>query len=106
MTEVDVNDVIQAATLLTKKQGHPPLSSGQIFQINCMINKTDSLSQMPTGSGKTYAGICLPDILKILKNQLGYTDFPDQPRVLYIVPLVAIMESLQELQALLTTKLK
>ena len=61
-----------------------------------MINKQNSLSQLPTGYGKTYAGICLPDILLILKEKFGYLEVSDQPRVLYIVPLLAIIESLEE----------
>ena len=96
MSNVERKHLVQAVTLLTERQGHPPLSSGQMFQLECMVNKENSLSQMPTGSGKTYAGICLPDILIILKTKLGYMDISDQPRVLYIVPLVAIMESLEE----------
>ena len=95
--KVERADLIQAATLLTGKQGHPTLSSGQIFQLLSMVNKENSLSQMPCGSGKTYAGICLPDILMILKHRLGYKDISDHPRVLYIIPLVAIMESLEEM---------
>ena len=91
-----MGDLSQAATLLTDKQGHPPLSSAQMFQFWCMVNKEDSLSQMPTGSGKTYAGICLPDLLLILRAQFGYTDIAEEPRVLYIVPLLAIMETLEE----------
>ena len=96
MRKVETNHLIQVVTFLTNKQGHPPLNSGQIFQLECMVNKENSLSQLPTGYGKTYAGICLPDILLLLKQRFGYKEISEKPRVLYIVPLVAIMESLEE----------
>ena len=96
MNKITREDLLQAVYLLTKRQGHPLLSDGQLFQLECMVNSENSISQMPTGSGKTYAGICLPDILLLLKNKLGYEYLSDHPRVLVIVPLVAIMESLEE----------
>ena len=92
---IDLDHLIGASSLLTERQGHPPLTPGQIFQLDCMVNNENSISQMPTGSGKTYAGICLPDILLVLKHTFGYTDISDNPRVLYVVPLVAIMESVE-----------
>ena len=101
MRNVNLDHLIQAAKLLTEKQGHPQLNSGQIFQLECMVNKENSLCQHPTGSGKTYAGICLPDMLLILRDKFGYQDISDRPRVLYIVPLVAIMRSLEEQLVLL-----
>ena len=66
MRNVEPNHVIEAAKLLTEKQDHPELNSGQIFQLQCMVNKENSISQLPTGYGKTYAGISLPDILLML----------------------------------------
>ena len=96
MFQVDNHHLAQAVKWLTEKQGHPALYSGQMFQLESMVNRQDSISQTPTGSGKSYAGLCLPDILLFLRNQLGYVTISDQPRVLYIVPLVAIMESLEE----------
>ena len=96
MKKFDLNHIVAAASLLTDEQSHPPLNSGQLFQLESMINKQNSLCQLPTGYGKTYAGICLPDILLILKEKFGYLEVSDQPRVLYIVPLLAIMVSLEE----------
>ena len=43
-----MGDLSQAATLLTDKQGHRPLFLVQMFQFGCMVNKEDSLNQMPT----------------------------------------------------------
>ena len=96
MHKVEEHHLTQAVAWLTKTQGHPDLYPGQMFQLQCMVNKENSISQTPTGSGKSYAGLCLPDILLLLRNKLGYLEITDQPRVLYIVPLVAIMESLEE----------
>ena len=96
MRTIEPNHVNQAAKLLTEKQNHPELNPGQIFQLQCMVNKENSISQLPTGYGKTYAGICLPDILLMLRDKFGYSDISDRPRVLIIVPLVAIMTSLEE----------
>ena len=96
MPEVKEDDLTQAVAWLTSRQDHPNLSPGQMFQLKCMVNKVNSVSQTPTGSGKTYAGICLPDILNILRNKLGYEELSEHHRVLYIVPLVSIMESLEE----------
>jgi hypothetical protein len=57
MPEVKEDDLTQAVAWLTSSQGHPKLSPGQMFQLKCMVNKVNSVSQTPTGSGKTYAGI-------------------------------------------------
>ena len=96
MRNVEPNHLNQAVKLLTEKQNHPELNPGQIFQLQCMVNQENSISQLPTGYGKTYAGICLPDILLMLRDKFGYSDISDRPRVLIIVPLVAIMTSLEE----------
>ena len=71
MRNVNLDHLFQAAKILTEKQGHPQLNSGQLFQLLCMVNKENSLCQHPTGSGKTYAGICLPDILLTLRDTFG-----------------------------------
>ena len=53
------------------------------------------------GSGKTYPAICIPLILDILRDTFGHKCIPSSTRVLYIVPLINIFNSLaQEMENL------
>ena len=62
--------------------------------IECMVMGLNSAHQIPTGSGKTYPSVCLPDILTILRDDFGHESIPSETRVLVIVPLINIFHSL------------
>ena len=85
-------DVEKAVEILRTQQCHPQLSEFQINVVKALANNQNSLNQLPTGSGKTWPVVCFPQILDILRDELKY-DLPTETRVLYVIPLVNIYQS-------------
>ena len=50
-------DLKEAINILLKKQNLDSISPEQYFQLECIVLGTNSLHQLPTGSGKTWAAI-------------------------------------------------
>ena len=97
---VDKADVLMSVEMLRNRQNHPQISEFQINIVLALAEKKNSLNQVPTGSGKTWPVVCFPQILDILRDTFKY-NLPLETRVLYVVPLVAIVHSLQkEMKAL------
>ena len=76
------------------EQGHPPLKDYQEFTVVHMIQLKNCLNQLPTGYGKTWPVVSLPLVIDTLKVKFGYHFHNAESRVLYIVPLVNIYQSL------------
>ena len=93
-TDLLLSDIPKAIEVLRNYQKFPPLAMTQIKMIECMVMGWNSAHQIPTGSGKTYPSICLPDILTILRDEFGHKSIPSETRVLVIVPLINIFHSL------------
>ena len=89
-----LSDIPKAIEVLRSSQGFPPLATTQIKMIECMVMGWNSAHQLPTGSGKTYPSVCLPDILTILRDEFGHESISSETRVLVIVPLINIFHSL------------
>ena len=87
-------DLLKAVSITLEKQNLVKVSKEQFNQLQCIVERKNSLTQAPTGSGKTWAAISAPGILDILCDQFNYTNIPSETRVLYIVPLIAIIKSL------------
>ena len=51
------SDLKLAVNVLLKRQGMEEISPQQYFQLECLILRENSLHQLPTGSGKTWAPI-------------------------------------------------
>ena len=71
----------------------PPLKEHQIRTIVSLAQRQNQVNQLPTGAGKTLPIVILPYILDGLRNHYQY-DISEETRVLYIVPLVNIYQTL------------
>ena len=71
------------------------VSAKQFNQLECIISGQNSLHQLHTGSGKTWAAISAPEFLDILRDSYGHQGIPSETRVLYIVPLLSIIKTLE-----------
>ena len=89
------SDLMKAVSIALEKQKLVKVSKEQFNQLKCIVERKNSLTQAPTGSGKTWAAISAPGILDILREQFNHTNIPSETRVLYIVPLIAIIASLE-----------
>jgi replicative superfamily II helicase len=52
-------DLTGAVNLVLDQQGLVSISSTQYFQLECIVMGENSVHQVPTGSGKTWAAIRL-----------------------------------------------
>lgn len=50
-------DLKEAANIVLQRQGLATISEFQFFQLECIVTRENSLHQLPTGSGKTWAAI-------------------------------------------------
>ena len=85
-------DMVSAAHIVLR--GHPNLHQHQMKMIEYLVAGQNSLNQIPCGGGKTLPAICLPQILDVLRDTFNHS-FPQESRVLLIVPLVNIFFSLE-----------
>ena len=100
MNKISKSEIHAATEIIRLRQNHPPLSEWQLNTVEMLVNQNNSVSQLPTGSGKTWPVISLPSILDVLRDNLKQ-EVPEVTRVLYIVPLVNIFHSLSsEMEAL------
>ena len=51
------SDLKDAVEILVARQGLDNISPEQYFQLECIVRGDNSVHQLPTGSGKTWAGI-------------------------------------------------
>ena len=86
------SDVVSAAHIVLS--GHPNLHQHQMKTLEYLVSGQNSLNQIPCGGGKTLPAICLPQILDVLRDTFNH-NFPQETRVLLIVPLVNIFFSLE-----------
>ena len=63
------DDLPAAVKIVLEKQGLSEISSAQLYQLECIVTGSNSLHQLPTGWGKTWAAIRL-HILAFLTNNL------------------------------------
>ena len=89
------SDVVDAIEILRSEQGHPKLTEFQVKAVLNLARSTNSINQIPTGGGKTWPVVCFPRILDILRDNFNH-DIPKETRVLYVVPLVNIYQSLSK----------
>ena len=89
------SDLQKAVAVLIERQQIAGVSNEQYYQLEFIITGHNSLHQLPTGSGKTWATISAPDVLDILRDSFGHKSIPTETRVLYIVPLIAIVKTLE-----------
>ena len=94
LDEFDIH-LREAVKITVNKQNLKSISDEQFCQLKCIVQGKNSLTQTPTGSGKTWAAINAPDILGLLRDNFNYTKIPPETRVLYIVPLLAIIQTLK-----------
>lgn len=87
------DDIKKAIDVVRKDQHHPQLSEYQIQTVINLAEKRNCLSQLPTGSGKTWPIVSFPKILDVLRDNFSH-NFPQETRVLYVVPLISIYHSL------------
>ena len=85
----------KALTDLLRKQNLVSILNEQFKQLECIILGKNSVHQLPTGSGKTWAPVSAPEILDILRDNYGHDEIPSETRVLYIVPLLNIITTLE-----------
>ena len=52
--KTDLNGAVQ---IVLEQQGLSSISSAQHFQLECIVMGSNSVHQLPTGSGKTWAAI-------------------------------------------------
>ena len=57
MEENFKSDLKEAVNLLVERQGLNIISPEQYLQLECIVMGNNSFHQLPTGSGKTWAGI-------------------------------------------------
>ena len=89
------SDLKKAVEIMLKRQNLVRVSSEQFHQLQCIVECKNSLTQAPTGSGKTWAAISAQEVLDLLRDQLNHTNIPPQTRVLYIAPPIAIIKTLE-----------
>ena len=87
-------DIHEAIEMVRCEQGHPPLKDYQESTVVHLIQLKNCLNQLPTGYGKTWPVVSLPLVIDTLKVKFGYHFHNAESRVLYIVPLVNIYQSL------------
>ena len=87
-------DICEAIDTVRRDQGHPPLKEYQVSTVIHLINQRNCLNQLPTGYGKTWPVVSLPSVLDTLRTKYSYDFIPINCRVLYIVPLINIYQSL------------
>jgi len=86
--------VDKALEIVLKEKNHPPLKKEQCNQLFWMLASKNSFSQLPTGFGKTFAGVILPRMITVLKENFG-CPVATEARVILISPLVNIIYSLE-----------
>ena len=80
--------------VLSSLTGIEKLHDSQMNVLKVLINEDNSIFlTAPTNSGKTLPPMILPSVMKEL-NQLGYSDFPMNGRVLFITAMNSIQQSL------------
>ena len=89
------SDIPKAVATLLERQNLLSVSNEQLKQLECIVLGENSLHQLPTGSGKTWASVSSPDILDLLRDSYGHQHIPKETRVLVIIPLIAIIKSLE-----------
>ena len=62
------DDLPAAVKIVLQKQGLSEISSAQLYQLECIVTGSNSLHQLPTGLGKTWAAIRF-HILTFLTNK-------------------------------------
>ena len=87
-------DIHAAIEMVRCEQGHPPLKDYQVSTVVHLIQLKNCLNQLPTGYGKTWPVVSLPLVIDTLTVKFGYHFHNAESRVLYIVPLVNIYQSL------------
>ena len=91
-----LDDLPRAIDILTHRQGFPNLSDSQVKTFEFMVKGLNSINQLPTGSGKSYAPLCFPQILEILRDEFNHVHLSStNQRTLYVIPLVNLFESLE-----------
>ena len=79
------SDLPKAVDILVERQQIDGVSKEQFYLLECIITGHNSLHQLPTGCGKTWATISAPEILDILRDNFGHKNIPSETRVLYII---------------------
>ena len=88
-----LSDVHEAIRNVVDDLKLPPLKEPQIFTILKLVQKQNVINQLPTGTGKTMPILILPHVMDVLRDQYQY-EMSKETRVLYIVPLVNIYQTL------------